>query len=110
MKFVVSLLALAGTIYADDIASHALLKIKPDGYKDLNTELKEFLESEQEKDKELTKHVNVQEVEGHGNASLVFISDKDAEMETLFVEYVPVSMVREIIKDKTWSDKKNEEL
>ena len=79
MKFVVSLLALASAVLAGELTSHALLKIKPDGYKDLSSEMKEFLESEQESDKEMTSHISVQEVEGTGNTQLVFISEKGEE-------------------------------
>ena len=38
------------------------------------------------------------------------MDEKDNEAETLFVNYVPVSMVRDIVKDKKWVEDKQEEL
>ena len=124
MKFV-SLFALIGAVVAggpsnvivDDgthYMSHAVLRIKPGEYPDLNKDLVEFLESEIETDKKLIAHVSIQEVEGNGNPSLVFIGEDGEDKETLFAQYVPVSMVKDLIRDKKWvADKpkaKEEEL
>ena len=64
--------------------SHAVLRIKPGEYPELNKDLVEFLESEIETDKKLMAHVSIQEVEGNGNPSLVFIGEDGEDKETLF--------------------------
>lgn len=51
-----------------------------------------------------------QEVEGQPNAALVFIDADGKEAETLFVGYIPVSMTKELIRDKKWKETANEEL
>ena len=70
----------SGTSYM----SHAVLRIKPGEYKDLNKDLVEFLESEIETDKKLMENVSIQEVEGNGNPSLVFVGEDGEDKETLF--------------------------
>ena len=114
-NIIVSLAALSG-ITSGDMGSHtikmktAILKTKPDGYSGLNEDIREWLESELEKDVQYTKHISRQEVEGINQPNLVFIDENDKEAETLFVNYVPVSMVRDIVKDKKWVGDENEEL
>lgn len=39
---------------------------------------------------------------------LVFFNSEGQIQETLFADYVPVSMVRDIIKEKEWADSKTE--
>ena len=113
----VSILSMLGAAMAGEpivgehsYMSHAELRIKP-GHQ-IATELKEFLDSGVENDVRLTQHVTVKEVEGVGNPSLVFVGEDGEDKETLFAEYVPVGMVKDLIRDKKWAaDKpKNEEL
>ena len=58
----------------------------------------------------MTKRIRRVEVDGQPNASLVFVDEHGADAETIFVGYIPVSMVKDLMKDKKWIDDKNEEL
>ena len=111
--FAVSAFAMA-LVGAEDLMSVAKLRIKPDGYSELPEELRTWLESEAEADKQLTKHVSIQEVEGQGNPMMVFQNAEGKDMETVFVSYIPLDMVQSLVKEKKWVDageeKKSDEL
>jgi len=59
LSIIVSLLALSGSSSAMEAAKMkaAFLRLKPDGYPELNEELRNWLESEQEKDTQYTKRI-----------------------------------------------------
>ena len=41
-------------------------------------------------------------MEDVANPQLVFYNTDGKDLETVFVTYIPVSMVKELIKDKNW--------
>ena len=111
MKFsLVSLIAAVVSAGAGDVFSHADLKIAPGGYDKMPDEFKEWFESNDEKDKATSSHIRMIEVEGQANPSLVFVDINGKDLETVFVSYIPISMTKDLIKDKKWAEKPNEEL
>jgi len=100
---------LAGIASCQHIFSHAILKVAPGAYEKLDQDFRDWFESKQESDMATNKHVTKQEVEGQQNAALVFIDSEGKEAETLFVGYIPVSMTKELIRDKKWQEEKKSE-
>ena len=102
---IASLLILAAS--AKDIYSHAEIQIN-EGHV-LGDELQEWLSSSKEADQEQTKKVKVIEKPGKEITTprLVFMDADGNPKETVFVEHIPLSMVKSLFKEKEWaSDEK----
>ena len=99
MKFasIISLI-FATTVSAD--CTHSELRIAPGSFQSLDSELRDFIESTSEKDKELNKHIKIVEKEGQGTPMLVFVDDAGKDMETVLVGHIPISMTKDLIKEK----------
>jgi len=82
-------------VFAEELYSHAELRINEGEYPKLNAELREWLESEKETSIQYTKYIKLIEEAGSEIAApkLLFITTEGNNPETLFADYVPVSMV-----------------
>ena len=61
--------------------------------------------SKQEADTRLTQYIEVEHVEGIANPQLAFVNSEGKDVETVFVTYIPLSMVKDLMKDKNWAPK-----
>ena len=80
--------------------SHAELVYNTGEYHSLNEDLREWLESNQEKDVVYTKHIKLVEDQGIQTPRLEFKDTEGNSKETIFADHVPVSMLVSLIKDK----------
>lgn len=89
---------------AKDLYSHAEIRVN-EGH-NLGSELNDWLNSEKEADQASNKRVKVVETPGSSIATpqLVFINSDGDPQETVFIEHIPLSMVKSLFKDKTWVD------
>ena len=109
MKFAATLL-LSAFVSCKDMFSHGELRIAPGGLEALSDEFKDWWASDQEQDKAQTSHIKMVEDAKYGNPSLVFVNDQGEDLETVFVSYIPLSMVKDLIKDKEWAEASKEDL
>ena len=63
------------------------------------------MKSEQESDTRFTKYIQIEHVDTIPNPQLVFVNEEGKDVETVFVSYIPLSMVKELMKDKQWVPK-----
>ena len=85
--------------------SHGLILINPDGYMKLPSDVRDWLESEEENDKKLTKNIKVVEAEDGkpiNTHKLEFITSKGQADETVLVDHIPLSMIKSLVKEKTF--------
>lgn len=80
----------------------AVLTYQKGGYDKLPEELKDFLTSAAEKDVQHNKHIELLEEDDVPTARLAFIDEEGKAAETIFAEHVPVSMLKDLIKEKNW--------
>jgi hypothetical protein len=66
--------------------------------------VQDWLSSEKDTDKETTKRVKVVEFPGKDivTPKLVFVNSEGNPQETVFIEHIPLSMVKSLFKDKEW--------
>jgi hypothetical protein len=101
-KIVVSTIAALAS--CKDLYSHIEIHMN-DGYV-LQSEITDWLNSAKEDDVAVTRRVKV--VENPGNEiptpKLLFINSEGEPQETVFIEHIPLSMVKSLIKEKEWVD------
>jgi hypothetical protein len=100
------LIILLQIVFAQDLYSHAELQINEGEYSKLNEELREWLESEIDTNKQYTKRIVLKEEPGSEitTPKLVFVNSEGKPQETIFADYIPVSMVQSLVKEKKWVD------
>ena len=89
---------------AEDLYSHALLKYSPGSFDSINEEFRQWLDSGVETDTKMTSRIRKTEEEGLPTPQLVFINSKGESQETVFIDHIPVSMVKNLFKDKKFED------
>ena len=72
----------------------------------MNADLREWLESNVEKDTAYTKHIKLVESEGVQTPRLEFKDTEGNSKETIFADHIPVSMIISLIKDKEFAGSK----
>ena len=85
-----------------DLYSHAEIQVN-EGHV-LGSDVQDWLSSEKDTDKETTKRVKVVEFAGSDivTPKLVFVNSEGNPQETVFIEHIPLSMVKSLFKDKEW--------
>jgi hypothetical protein len=104
-KIIACLMALAvAVVAAADLYSHVEIQI--DENHELKREVVEWIESEKEDDMKETDRLRIiwYPAGSVPTPRLVFINSEGKEQETLFLEHVPVSMVKSLFKEKTWTE------
>ena len=101
------ILGLVASVVAEDTMYSAIeLRFSEGDFPSkFDSEFIEFLESETDEDKALNRRIK-KVVADLPNPQMVFINSEGKEAETLFVTYVPLSMVKDLIKEKKWGPSK----
>ena len=86
------------------VFSHAELHYQKGTYGKLDKELREWLESTDERNTQYNKRVIRKEVDELAQAQLKFIDMDGNDSETVFVSYIPLSMTQNLIKEKKFTD------